>query len=198
MNRQKVPEVRIRMEKTMCVGVIEFQSVGKGMLAQDEMMKTASVSVLFGRTICSGKYLIAICGGVDEVQTAVDTGVRIGGEAVIDFLVCPKVHPAVFAALGQSVILPSTRVPALGIVESFGACSILAASDFAAKSGNVTLIRLHLAMALGGKGLLMLVGPLSDVKTSTKAAADEVRRRGLLVSEVVISNPAEELLMEYI
>lgn len=186
------------MEKTMCVGVLEFQSVGKGMQAQDEMLKTASVSVLLGRTICAGKYLLAVSGGVDEVQTAVDMGTKIGGESVIDSLVCPRVHPAVFAALGQSVILPSTRVPALGIVESFGACSILAASDYAAKAGNVTLIRLHLAMAIGGKGLLMLVGPLSDVKTSTKAAADEVRRRGLLVSEVVISNPAEELLMEYI
>jgi len=186
------------MEKTMCVGVIEFQSVGKGMLAHDEMMKTASVSVLIGRTICSGKYLLAISGGVDEVQTAIDRGVKIGGEAVIDSLVCPKVHPAVFSALGNAVILPSARVPAVGIVESFGACSILAASDFAAKAGNVTLIRLHLAMALGGKGLLMLTGPLSDVKTSTRAAADEVRRRGLLVSEVVISNPAEELLMEYL
>jgi microcompartment protein CcmL/EutN len=74
----------------------------------------------------------------------------------------------------------------------------MAASDYAAKAGNVTLIRLHLAMALGGKGLLMLVGPLSDVKTSTKAAGDEIRRRGLLVSEVVISNPSEELLTEYL
>lgn len=186
------------MEKTMCVGVVEFQSVGKGMQAQDEMIKTSTVQVLIGRTICAGKYLLAVSGGVDEVQTAVDTGVKIGGEAVIDSLVCPRVHPAVFAALGGSVILPSPRVPALGIVESFGACSIMAASDYAAKAGNVTLIRLHLAMALGGKGLLMLVGPLSDVKTSTKAAGDEIRRRGLLVSEVVISNPSEELLTEYI
>lgn len=186
------------MEKTMCVGVIEFQSVGRGMLAQDEMMKTASVSVLIGRTICAGKYLLVVSGGVDAVQTAVEHGVRIGGETVIDSLVCPRVHPSVFAALGNSVILPSVRVPALGIVESFGACSILAASDYAAKTGNVTLIRLHLAMALGGKGLLMFVGPLSDVKTSARAAADEVRRRGLLVSETVISNPAEELLMEYL
>ena len=39
---------------------------------------------------------------------------------------------------------------------------------------------------------------LTKAGESTKAAADEVRRRGLLVSEVVISNPAEELLMEYI
>ena len=59
-------------------------------------------------------------------------------------------------------------------------------------------LRIFLAMALGGKGLLMLVGPLSDVKTSTKAAGDEIRRRGLLVSEVVISNPSEELLTEYL
>lgn len=186
------------MEKQISVGVIEFQSIARGMQAEDEMLKSATVTVLVGRTICAGKYLLIIGGSVSDVEAAISRGLEIGGDAVIDSLVCPRVHESVFQALGQSVILPSQKVPALGIVESFGACSILAASDFAAKAGRVTLIRLHLAMALGGKGLLMLTGSLSDVRTSVRAAADELRRRGLLVSEVVLSNPSEELLMEYI
>lgn len=185
------------MEQTS-VGVIEFQSIGRGMQAEDVMLKSASVTVLVGRTICAGKYLLIIGGNISDVETAISQGLEIGGDAVIDSLVCPKVHPSVFQALGQSVLIPSIKVPALGIVESFGACSILAASDYAAKAGRVTLIRLHLAMALGGKGLLMLTGSLSDVRTSVKAAADELRRRGLLVSDVVLSNPSEELLMEYL
>ncbi|MDO4576031.1 MAG: BMC domain-containing protein [Planctomycetia bacterium] len=186
------------MSETTSVGVIEFQSIGKGMQAQDEAIKSATVVLLVGRTICSGKYLLILGGNVSDVETAIARGVEIGGDTVIDWLVCPRVHESVFQALGQSVILPDPKVPALGIVESFGACSILAASDYAAKAGRVTLIRLHVAMALGGKGLLMLVGNLSDVRTSVRAAADECRRRGLLASETVISNPAEELLTEYL
>lgn len=186
------------MSDNLSVGVIEFSSVTRGYQAQDEMLKSATVTVLIGRTICAGKYLLCIGGNVSDVQSAIERGLEIGGETVIDSLVCPRVHESVFQALGQSVILPSPRVPALGIVESFGACAILAASDYAAKAGRVTLIRLHVAMALGGKGLLMMTGNLADVRSSVKAAADELRRRGVLVAEAVISNPREELLFEYI
>ncbi|MDO4570004.1 MAG: BMC domain-containing protein [Planctomycetia bacterium] len=182
----------------LSVGVIELSSIARGYQAQDEMLKSANIVLLLARTICAGKYLLIVGGTVDDVESAIATGLKVAGDTAIDSLVCPRVHESVFQALGQSVILPTGKVPALGIVETFGACAILAASDFAAKAGRVTLIRLHVAMALGGKGLLMLTGSLSDVKSAVKAAADEARRRGVLAAEVVISNPAEELLAEYL
>jgi len=60
------------------------------------------------------------------------------------------------------------------------------------------LFRVHVAMAMGGKGLVMMTGSVSDVQASVQAAAAEVRKRGLLVSEIVIPRPSVELFGEYL
>ena len=67
------------------------------------MLKAASVELLIARTICSGKYLIVIGGGVSDVEAAIQAGLASAGEAIIDHLIIPNVHPSVFPALGQSV-----------------------------------------------------------------------------------------------
>ena len=53
-------------------------------------------------------------------------------------------------------------------------------------------------MALGGKGLVLMTGSVADVRAGVGAAAAEARQRGLLVSEVVIPRPSQELLTEYL
>ena len=180
------------------VGVIELSSIGIGYQVQDEMLKAASVELLLARTICSGKYLIIVGGTVSDVEAAIETGLNAGSGAIIDDLVLPNVHESVFPALGQSVVLDAEQQGALGVVESFSGTSILAAADVAAKAARVTIFKIHVAMALGGKGLCLMVGSVADVRAGVQAAADEVRERGLLVSEVVIPRPSKELLAEYI
>ena len=180
------------------IGVIEFSSVGVGYSAQDEMLKSARVELLIARTICSGKYLVIVGGTVSDVQSAVAAGLGKADEAVIDHLVLPNVHEAVFPALGQSVTLDAAASDALGIVETFSGTAALAAADAAAKAARVTLFRIHVAMTLGGKGLCMMTGSVADVRAGVEAAAAEARNRGLLVSEIVIPRPSPELLDEYL
>jgi microcompartment protein CcmL/EutN len=86
----------------------------------------------------------------------------------------------------------------LGAIETFSGTSALAAADVAAKTAQVTIFRIHVAMALGGKGLLLMTGSISDVAAGVQAAAAECRRRGLLVSEIVIPRPSRELFEEYL
>jgi microcompartment protein CcmL/EutN len=154
--------------------------------------------LLIARTICSGKYLIVVGGTVSDVEAAVQAGLASAGEAIIDQLICPNVHESVFPALGQSVVLGPDHAGALGVVETFSGISAIAAADVAAKAARVTLLRIHVAMALGGKGLLMMTGSVADVRAGVQAAAEEVRGRGLLVSEIVIPRPSPELLAEYL
>jgi len=180
------------------IGAIELSSIGVGYRIEDEMLKAASVELLIARTICSGKYLIVLGGSVSDVEAAISAGVGAAGEAIIDSLVLPNVHESVFPALGQSVALGADHVGALGIVETFSGVSILAAADAAAKAARVTLFRIHVAMALGGKGFLLLTGSVADVRAGVEAAAGEARNRGLLVSEVVIPRPSRELFAEYL
>ena len=75
---------------------------------------------------------------------------------------------------------------------------MLAAADAAAKAARVTIFRIHVAMALGGKGLLLMTGTVADIRAGVQAAAIPVRNRGLLVSEIVITRPRPELIEEYL
>jgi microcompartment protein CcmL/EutN len=180
------------------IGAIELSSIGVGYRIEDEMLKAASVDLLIARTICSGKYLIVIGGSVSDVEAAINAGLALADEAIIDHLVIPNVHESVFAALGQSVTLGADHTGALGVVETFSGTSALAAADAAAKAARVTLFRIHVAMALGGKGLLLMTGTVADVRAGVQAAAEEARKRGLLVSEVVIPRPGRELFADYL
>lgn len=186
------------MASPKSIGVIELSSIGMGYQIQDTMLKAASVNLLIARTICSGKYLIVVGGTVSDVNSAMQSALGSAGEAVIDSLVIPNVHENVFAALGQSVVLDKDQAQALGVVEAFSGTSIIAGADAAAKAARITLFRIHIAMALGGKGYCLMTGTIADVRAGVAAAAAEAKSRGLLVSEIVIPRPSPELFSEYI
>ena len=186
------------MSTPRSIGAIELSSIGIGYRIEDEMLKAASVDLLIARTICSGKYLIVVGGTVSDVEAAIQAGLAGAGEAIIDHLVIPNVHESVFPALGQSVTLEEDAAGALGVIETFSGTSVIAAADAAAKAARVTVFRIHVAMALGGKGLCLMTGSVADVRAGVQAATEEVRRRGLLVSEIVIPRPSRELFAEYL
>jgi len=180
------------------IGAFELSSIGVGYKVEDKSLKAASVELLIARTICSGKYLIVFGGGVSDVEAAIAAGLNAAGEALIDHLLIPNVHPTVFPALGQSVVLEDEDLGALGVVETFSGVSILAAADTAAKAARIKLFRIHVAMALGGKGLCLMTGTVADVRAGVQAATEEARTRGLLVSEIVIPRPNRELFADYL
>ena len=180
------------------IGAIELSSIGIGYQVQDQMLKSADVEILIARTICSGKYFIVVGGTVSDVRSAIAAGVRISEDSIIDQLVIPNVHESIFPALGQSVTLAPDQDEALGVVETFSGVSVVAAADAAAKAARVTLFRIHVAMALGGKGFCLMTGSVADVRAGVSAGAAEARDRGLLVSEVVIPRPDKALFDEYL
>lgn len=180
------------------IAAIEFSSIGIGYQTQDEMLKSAAVDLLIARTICSGKYLVVVGGEVSSVEAALQAGLKVGDDSIIDHLLIANAHEDLFPALGQAVMLDADHVGSLGIIETFSGVSALVAADIAAKTARVTLFRIHIAMALGGKGLILMTGSISDVQASVQAAAADARRRGLLVSEIVIPRPSVELFGEYL
>ena len=182
------------------IGMIETSSIGIGLLVQDVMLKAANVQLVLGRSICSGKYINVITGSVADVQAAVKAGLDAAPDGVIDWGVLPNVHPNVFPALGQSVQLQvgEHRFDAVGIVETYSATSVMAAADAAAKAAGITLYRIHLSMAVGGKGFMLMTGSVSDVRTGVNIAAEVAREKGLLVSAVTIPGPSKELYAEFI
>ncbi|MBQ9873447.1 MAG: BMC domain-containing protein [Thermoguttaceae bacterium] len=186
------------MSNKIAVGAIELSSVGVGYQVQDALMKAATTTLLIARTVCSGKYLLVYSGKIADVEEATAVALKVGGISVIDHLTVANVCQAIFPAMAQSVVLSPEEIGALGVVETFSATSALIAADFAGKAANVVLFRLSLAMALGGKGLLMLTGSQADVETAVEAAKNALKDRGTLASAVVVSRPEREIFNEYL
>lgn len=188
----------MQMAEIDSIGLIELSSVATGYAVEDAMLKAASVQVLLARSICSGKFLIAISGDVTSVQSALLAGAAVAGASLIERRQIARVHPSVLAAIAQSVDIDPATLRSLGVIETFSAASILAVADAAVKSANVTLLRIHLAMALGGKGLLLLAGDVASVQAAVDTGSRVAAEDGMLVGRGVIPAPAPELFRDYI
>jgi len=178
------------------IGLIEVASIATGYLAQDAMLKAADVQLLLARTICSGKYLVVVGGDVAAVSAAVDAGAGRCDGSLIEKRVITHVHPDVFPAIGMSVEAAPGR--ALGVIETFSASSIIDVADAAAKCADITLLRIHLAMALGGKGFVLLTGDIASVEAAVAAGAQLAAEDGILVGRAVIAAPSKELFREFV
>jgi microcompartment protein CcmL/EutN len=180
------------------IGLIEVSSVATGYGVEDVMLKAATVQLLLARTICSGKFLIAISGDVASVQAAVEAGSAAAGPGLIEKRQIARVHPSVLAAISNSTDVDPKQLRSIGVIETFSAASIVEVADAAVKAANVTLLRIHLAMALGGKGFLLMAGDVSSVQAAVDAGSKMAAEDGMLVGRGVIPAPSEELFRDYI
>ena len=178
------------------IGLIELNSIARGYQVGDTMLKAAAVEILFNRTICPGKFMVMVGGDVAAVEAAINAGLEVGGETIVDDLLLPNVHPDVFPAISGTRVIETTA--ALGILETFSVVTIIQAADAAVKAANIQLIEIHLAMAIGGKGYMTLTGDVAAVTAALDAAADYIRDKGLLVDKVVIPQPRPEILRDKI
>lgn len=178
------------------IGGVELSSIAKGYQVADHMLKTSNVKIVLSRSICPGKYLILISGDVGDVKASVDAGTSTSDYCIADSFVIPNIHPDVFKAIENTVMVPQPQ--ALGVIEAFSVSAIIEAADAAAKAADVKLIEIRLAMALGGKGFVTMTGTVASVETAVNAGAMVVSRKGLLVDKVVIPNPRKELFFDNI
>jgi microcompartment protein CcmL/EutN len=180
------------------IGLVELSSVATGYLAQDAMLKAAPVELLLARTICSGKYIVVVGGDVAAATAAVDAGAAVSTGALIERRVIPRVHPSVFPAISMAVDVPPRGTGALGVIETFSASSIVEVADAAAKTADVSLLRVHLAMALGGKGFVLMTGDVASVEAAVAAGCEVAADEGILVGRAVIARPRSELFRDYV
>jgi microcompartment protein CcmL/EutN len=175
------------------IGMIESQSIATGILMADAMLKASEVEVLASGTVCPGKHTTLIAGEVAAVQNSIDVARRIGAGHVVDSIVIPNVHDAVFPAIRGGVEWPG-ELRALGVIESFAIASLIEAADIAAKTADVTLIDLRLGLAIGGKAFVTMMGDVAAVQAAVDAGARTLEGQGLLVAKIVIPAPHRDLL----
>ena len=182
--------------KRNSIGLIELGSIAAGYEVCDAMLKAADVELVLARSICSGKYMVMVSGDVAAVESSVRAGSTAGHFCLIDTFVIPNVHDAIFPAIRGAGRVE--MLEALGVIESFSVASLIEGADAAAKSANVRLVEIRLAMALGGKAFVTLTGSVAAVRSAVDAGAAVIASKGLLTNKVVIPNPRPELLSEMI
>ncbi len=150
------------------------------------MVKRAPVERIRAGTIQPGYYLVLVTGEVADVVEAVEAGVVAGGDALRDRLLLPNVHPGVVAALsGERAPGGDTAAAdALGIVETATVAAGILAADAGLKGAEVRLNQLRLGDGLGGKGLALFAGSVSDVEAAVAiggdVVSDQVIRRAVI------------------
>lgn len=178
------------------VGIIEFSSIAKGIEAADLMLKTAEIQLLVSRTICPGKHMSVISGDTAAVQSAIQAAQVLGEREVVDDFMIPNLHPQVVPAMEGTQEMG--QVQALGIIEAFAVATLIEGADTAAKTAEVRLLEIRLAMAIGGKGFVTLTGEVAAVRSAVDAGAAKVGQKGMLVNKVVIPNPRPEIIRDLI
>ena len=180
------------------VGLLEVSSIALGHVCEDAMLKAAEVDLLLARTICSGKFIVVVGGDVAACESAVEAGASHATGGLIEKRVIAHVHPSVFPAISMAVDLDPAEAQSLGVIETFSASSIVDVADTAAKAAAVTLFRIHMAMAIGGKGYVMLTGDIASVEAAVSAGATVASEEGILVARSVIAAPRKELFREFV
>lgn len=168
------------------LGIVEFTSIALGIVAGDAMIKAAPLGSIYVGTVHPGKYLVLVSGDTASVDVALAEGRDVGGEALLDSVFLPDIHPAVTAAVTRADESAEALGDALGIVETVTAATVLEAADAGVKAAAVDLSAVRLADGLGGKGYALFSGVVSDVEAAMEAAAARAESAGRLERAEVI------------
>lgn len=171
------------------LGMLEWDSIARGMEAADALLKEADVRAVAVRPVTPGRYVALFSGDVDAVRASLRRGAEVGSDAMVDSLFLPRPHPELVPALGARTGLAEDAIGAVGVIETLSLCSLLVAADGAAKTGDVRLVEIRLGMGLGGKAFAVLTGEVSQVESAVAQGTALARERGHHLRSVVIPRP---------
>ncbi len=154
------------------LALLEFETIAAGVLASDLMVKCSPIALLRCGSIHPGHFLILVGGSVASTEEAFAVGVQSGeaGRVLAGSVFLGDVHPMLHdAVLGGRRDLVGD---ALGVIETHSSPALLGAVDAAVKSTPVVLSEVRLGDDLGGHGLALMSGDLTDTETALGICAD--------------------------
>ncbi|MDO5329740.1 MAG: BMC domain-containing protein [Coriobacteriia bacterium] len=174
----------------IALGMIEFNSIARGIETSDFMVKAADVEIIKESTVCPGKFIIIVSGKTESVNTAVKEGIKRGAECVVDTLFIPRAHESLIPAISNTNNVD--KIESIGVIEFYSIASAIKAADTAVKAANITLIEVRIGYAVGGKGFVTLTGEIGSVKAAVKSA---IMENDLLVNTAVIPRPSKKVIV---
>lgn len=173
------------------IGILESNSIAKGIEAADAVLKAADTALLYAKPVCPGKYTILFYGDVAAVSASLDAGAAVIDAHLVDSVVIPRIHPQVIQAISLSTA--PDGVNAVGVMEFFSVTAAVYAADAAAKAADVTLLDVRLGVGIGGKSFAVLTGKVAAVEEAVRCGMAAGEEKGLAVTSTVIPSPRKEI-----
>jgi microcompartment protein CcmL/EutN len=174
------------MKNLPAIALVETRNVAAGAYAADKMVKRAPVELLHVGTVQPGHFLILVGGGTAEVEESYREGLRAAGGEVLDEVFLPDVHHRVVKALDGARVYET--YDSLVVLETSTTAAILRATDAAVKGAQVKIGEIRLANGLGGRGLAILTGELTDVEAAAEIALRVLTGREVTLCHSIVSN----------
>ena len=181
---------------SMCIGFLEYTSIGKGVEAADLISKNTAIEIMISAANCPGRYQILFSGDVDAVKSAVELAESIADFNFLDSLVIPRVDDSVVSALYSPNAIDIKD--GVAIFETMTMTAAIEGADTMVKTADVGIIELRLGKGLAGKSYVTVTGSLQDLRSAMDAALENVKDRGVLISSVVIPSLNPELIKHLI
>ncbi|RME80716.1 MAG: BMC domain-containing protein [Planctomycetota bacterium] len=175
------------------VAMLETTSIGRGLLAVDGILKTASVKVLLSTPTSPGNYISIFTGEVGDVESSLNRGIELAGTSYKDHFLLPNIHPQALSALFHIQPLKE-NLEAVGILESNKMASLLEAADASAKAAEIDMIHIHLGIGIGGYSFAVFVGPFGEVETSLKEGTRLLLEKDALKEEILIGQADPQMV----
>lgn len=181
---------------SICIGFLEYISIGKGIEAADLISKNTAIDILLSAPNCPGRYQILFTGDVDAVKSAVKMAEEIADFNFLDSLVIPRVDESVISALYSPNII--NIKDGVAIFETMTMTAAIEGADTMVKTADVDIIELRLGKGLAGKSYVTVTGSLENLRSAMDAALENVKDRGVLISSVIIPSLNPELIKHLI
>jgi len=175
----------------MCIGFLEYISIGKGIEAADLISKNTDIDILLAAPNCPGRYQILFTGDVGAVKSALNIAQEIADFNFLDSIIIPrvdeKVIQALYTAQGHDI------TDGIAIFETMTMTATLVGADTMVKSADVEIIELRLGKGLAGKSYVIVTGSIQNLRAAMDAALEMVKEKGVLISGIVIPSLNEEV-----
>lgn len=165
------------------VAVVETSSIARGFVALDALVKKAPVTVKLARPMSPGKLVVVFGGAVEVTRESHQAALEILQSDLVDEVFLPGAHARLLPVMDQAI--SPVLGDAMGIVEMSTVAAAVHAADVALKSVDVAVLRMQLAVGVGGKGWFTIAGALADVGAALEAVKDTARADRVVAIELI-------------
>ncbi len=176
------------------IALIEYSSIASGILAGNEMLKKAPITVIKSGTVHNGKYLVLIGGSVASIEESYAKGLAVDPENIIDSMILPDVNQQLHDGILGSRLACTDE--SLGIIEASSVSTMIKASDAGVKGADVNIVEIRLADDIGGKSFTIYNGSVEEVQAAVEIAKKAVTVSEHWVNETIIPNPNADMKVQ--